>query len=74
MKKQKKSDNISINPIQVKTQPSKFAEREIPISSSYPVIDTDLARDNIENDLTSSDLQDLYNSDGRHKEKHDDIR
>lgn len=26
----------------------------------YPVIDTDLARDNIENDLTDADLQDLY--------------
>ena len=30
------------------------------ISNSYPVIDTDLARDNIENDLTSADKQDLY--------------
>lgn len=25
----------------------------------YPVIDTDLARDNIENDLPAADLQDL---------------
>lgn len=25
----------------------------------YPVIDTDLARDNLENDLTAADLQDL---------------
>lgn len=32
---------------------------EQPISKAYPVIDTDLARDNIENDLTSSDKQDL---------------
>ncbi len=32
---------------------------EKPISSVYPVIDTDLARDNIENDLTDADLQDL---------------
>ncbi len=30
-----------------------------PISSVYPVIDTDLARDNVENDLTAADLQDL---------------
>lgn len=30
-----------------------------PISSVYPTIDTDLARDNIENDLTMADLQDL---------------
>jgi len=27
--------------------------------SVYPVIDTDLARDNIENDLTAADKQDL---------------
>jgi hypothetical protein len=26
----------------------------------YPVIDTDLGRDNVENDLSDSDLQDLY--------------
>lgn len=25
----------------------------------YPVIDTDLARDNLENDLSDADLQDL---------------
>ena len=30
-----------------------------PISKAYPVIDTDLARDNIENDLSVADLQDL---------------
>lgn len=33
-------------------------ERPIP-SDVYPAIDTDLARDNIENDLTAADLQDL---------------
>lgn len=33
--------------------------KERPISSVYPVIDNDLARDNIENDLSSADLQDL---------------
>ncbi len=33
--------------------------KERPISDAYPVIDTDLARDNIENDLTDADLQDL---------------
>ena len=32
---------------------------EEPISKAYPVIDTDLARDNLENDLTAADLQDL---------------
>lgn len=30
-----------------------------PISMSYPVIDTDLARDNVENDLPAADTQDL---------------
>ena len=38
---------------------SKPHTAERPISSVYPVIDTDLARDNIENDLSSADLQDL---------------
>ena len=33
---------------------------ERPISRIYPVIDNDLARDNIENDLSAADLQDLY--------------
>ncbi len=32
---------------------------EKPIPDVYPVIDTDLARDNVENDLTAADLQDL---------------
>ena len=33
-------------------------DRPIP-SNVYPVLDTDLARDNLENDLTAADLQDL---------------
>lgn len=32
---------------------------EKPISDAYAAIDTDLARDNLENDLTAADLQDL---------------
>ncbi len=32
---------------------------EKPISPVYPVIDNDVARDNIENDLSAADLQDL---------------
>lgn len=36
----------------------KNPERPIP-SDVYPVIDTDLARDNLENDLSAADLQDL---------------
>ena len=39
---------------------SKRIEIKQPISSrSYPAIDTDLARDNIENDITASDLENL---------------
>lgn len=33
---------------------------EKPISSVYSQIDTDLARDNLENDFPDADLQDLY--------------
>ncbi len=32
---------------------------EKPISSAYAVIDNDLARDNMENDIPAADLQDL---------------
>lgn len=35
-----------------------FHERQIP-EEVYPVIDNDLARDNVENDMTMADLQDL---------------
>lgn len=34
-------------------------KKEKPISDAYPVIDNDLARDNLENDETFADLQDL---------------
>lgn len=33
--------------------------KENPISPVYSTIDTDLARDNLENDITAADLQDL---------------
>jgi hypothetical protein len=33
-------------------------DRPIP-EDAYPVIDNDLARDNLENDLSDADLQDL---------------
>lgn len=35
------------------------AKQEKPISKVYPVIDNDLARDNVENDIPAADLQDL---------------
>ncbi len=38
--------------------PSRKAEKNID-AGIYPVIDTDLARDNAENDMTAADLQDL---------------
>lgn len=34
-------------------------ERERPISQAHGIIDNDLARDNLENDLPFADLQDL---------------
>lgn len=37
----------------------KVRHAERPISTAYPVIDNDLARDNIENDLSAADVQDL---------------
>lgn len=38
---------------------NKPHKKEKPVSSVYSVIDTDLARDNLENDFTAADLQDL---------------
>ena len=62
-----KHSNKSANPIIAGTKapsqkvyhqvPHKNAERHI--SSVYSVIDNDLARDNIENDMTKADKQDL---------------
>ena len=40
-------------------KPIKKAFRENPVSPAYPVIDTDLARDNLENDLSAADRQDV---------------
>lgn len=37
----------------------KKGTQEKPISDAYSVIDNDLARDNLENDITDADLQDL---------------
>ena len=38
---------------------SQKVYHERPISNAYPQLDTDLARDNLENDLPLADLQDL---------------
>lgn len=55
-----------VNPIIAGTKPpsqkvfhNKPHSVEKPISSVYSEIDTDLARDNLENDITEADLQDL---------------
>lgn len=37
---------------------NKSYSHEVPISSAYPAIDNDLARDNLENDIPVADLQD----------------
>lgn len=37
----------------------KSGKGDKPISPVYPVIDNDLARDNIENDIPAADLEDL---------------
>lgn len=39
-------------------RPTVNGEKRIP-ADIYPVIDNDLARDNLENDLAADDLQDL---------------
>lgn len=36
-----------------------YRYKEKPVSEVYPVIDNDLARDNVENDLPAADLQDV---------------
>ena len=41
------------------TQPNSEKKAEKPISSVYSTIDNDLARDNLENDITAADLQDM---------------
>ena len=37
----------------------KMSHAERPISKAYPVIGNDLARNNVENDLSAADVQDL---------------
>ena len=40
-------------------QNKRHGKKEKPVSPIYPVLDNDLARDNVENDITAADLQDL---------------
>lgn len=62
-----KHGKAHVNPIIAGTKPpsqkvyhsAPFSPKEKPISQVYPAIDNDLARDNLENDITAADLQDL---------------
>ena len=55
-----KSGKKKANPIIAQTMGAEQKVwHEKPISDAYRAIDTDLARDNLENDLTMADLQDL---------------
>ncbi|MBQ7974598.1 MAG: hypothetical protein IJ300_02795 [Clostridia bacterium] len=55
--KYKSSDEDDEDTERIYFDQPNLSERHI--SDIYPVIDNDLARDNIENDLSSADLQDL---------------
>ena len=56
-----KNDKKDANPIISDTSGpgQKVFHTERPISKAYKEVDNDLARDNMENDLPESDLQDL---------------
>ena len=56
-----KSGKERANPIisETKAPAQKVFHTEKPISKVYAEIDNDLARDNLENDITAADLQDL---------------
>lgn len=56
-----KSGKMKANPIITGTMGAnlKVFHKERPISQVYPVIDTDLGRDNVENDIPYADLNDL---------------
>ncbi len=62
-----KSGKVLANPVINGTEPpsqkvyhnNAQRAKEKPISSVYSAIDTDLARDNLENDISAADLQDM---------------
>ncbi len=57
-KQSKENAKPIISDTKCSSQKVYHTERPIP-TDVYPVIDTDLARDNVENDLTAADLEDL---------------
>ena len=55
-----KSGKKKVNPIIAETMGAELKVwHEKPISKAHGIIDTDLARDNLENDIPLADLQDL---------------
>lgn len=61
-----KHSNVKANPIIAGTKAPSLKvyhtapfEQEKPISPIYSTIDNDLARDNLENDVTAADLEEL---------------
>ena len=55
-----KSGKVKSNPIiSGTTGANQKVWHEMPISKAHGIIDTDLARDNLENDIPFADLQDL---------------
>lgn len=56
-----KSGKAKANPIISGTMGAeqKVFHTERPISDAYPVMDSDLARDNLENDIPAADLEDI---------------
>ena len=45
-------------PVEIPNDKQLYAEDPVP-ANIYPVIDTDLGRDNVENDIPAADLEDL---------------
>ena len=45
-------------PVEIPNDKRLYVEDSIP-ANIYPVIDTDLGRDNVENDIPAADLEDL---------------
>lgn len=56
--KKSRNDPISEDSSRRKGKKNLNTDKVIP-ADIYPVIDTDLARDNLENDIPDADLQDL---------------
>lgn len=42
-----------------RSKTGRLSRQEKPIPDVYPELDTDLARDNVENDIPAADLEDL---------------